>query len=77
VTDRTQTTKSPTPGQLLSIALAELVSDYQDRLVDAINDQRHTREERDGLRMASALFRAELVRLGITNVPGKVAGSDD
>ncbi len=62
----TETTKNA--GQVLSIALTELVGGYQEKLVEAINDHRHTRGERDGLRMAAAVFRSELARLGITNV---------
>ncbi len=48
--------------------LTALIAGYQDALVDAINDPKHFREERDGLRIAAALFRNELKRLGIPNV---------
>jgi hypothetical protein len=49
--------------------LEQLLAGFQDRLVDEINDKRNTSDERTGLRMASAIFRNELARLGIPNVP--------
>lgn len=48
--------------------IERLLKLYQDKLVDAINDQRHTHDERSGLRMAAALFRTCLLRLEIPNV---------
>jgi len=48
--------------------LDKLIAGYQDRLVDAINDHRYNRGERDGFRIASVLFRSELSMLGIANV---------
>lgn len=49
--------------------LQQLLTLYQDKLVDAINDPRHFDGERAGLRMASAIFRRCLEELEIPNVP--------
>jgi hypothetical protein len=73
----THTIKLPTPAQVLSIALTDLVNGYQNRLVVHINNERHPRQERDGLCMALALFRAELIRLGIANMPSTQTTCDD
>jgi hypothetical protein len=51
-----------------SLVLAELITGFQDKLVAEINDTRIVANERDGLRIAGALFRDELRRLGIPNV---------